>query len=160
SEQTIAGTPAYMAPEQARGDLLVGPAADIYALGATIYELLAGRPPHEGPTFLATLARLVTTPAPRLTQVAPTTPPEVADFVHRMLSLAPEDRPVNAGLIAETLEKLAARIGRGSLADVEPFSTRLGSSAQRLITSLVASEFAEAALRDQALANLREHDAD
>ncbi len=160
AEPTIAGTPAYMAPEQVRGDLQVGPAADIYALGATLYELLSGRPPHEGPTLLATLARLVTSPAPHLSQVAPSIPPEVAAYVHQMLALAPEDRPADARVVAQTLDRLATRLARGSLFDSEPLSSRLGSSTQRLITSLVASGFTELALRDRALTNFRQHDAD
>jgi serine/threonine protein kinase len=61
----IVGTPAYMAPEQVRGDTHVGPRADVYSLGATLYELLSGQPPHQGSNFLATLARLATTPPRR-----------------------------------------------------------------------------------------------
>ena len=70
----IIGTPAYMAPEQARGDAEVDARADIYGLGATLFEMIAGRPPHVGPTPVAILARLVTTPAPRLSEIFPEAP--------------------------------------------------------------------------------------
>ena len=71
----IVGTPAYMAPEQARGDGEVRTTVDLYALGATLFEMIAGRPPHIGPTPIAILARLVTTAAPRLSDVVVDAPP-------------------------------------------------------------------------------------
>ena len=54
------GTPAYMSPEQASGDEHLDARSDVYALGCVLYEMLAGEPPHTGPTPQAILARQLT----------------------------------------------------------------------------------------------------
>src|SRR5690606_21430389 len=69
-------------------------------------------------------------------------------------------RPDSCKVVAAALRELASRANRGSLVDAEPHSGRLGSSVQRLITSLVASGFTDTALRDHAIATLHAHEAD
>ncbi len=160
----VVGTPAYMAPEQARGDAPIDVRSDIYSLGATLFELVAGRPPHVGPTPIATLARLVTTPPPRLSELRRDTPPLLEALVHRMLSTDPDQRPASMREVIAALED--ARLERNllvlpSTGMSEPaLSTRLGSSASRLVTSIVALRFAQGSARERALEHLRSRGAD
>ena len=67
----LLGTPHFIAPEQIRGEP-IGAAADIYALGALAYTLLAGRPPFEGSTTLEVIRRQMTEPPPALSGCAQT----------------------------------------------------------------------------------------
>lgn len=157
----VVGTPAYMAPEQARGDGPVDARSDIYALGATLFELIAGRPPHVGPTFIATLARLVTTRAPRLSGLRRDVPPVIDGLVHRMLETDPAARPSTVREVLDILVDASREAARTSWLDLEPArSTRLGSSASRLITSIVALGFEASSARERALGSLAQHGAD
>ena len=158
----IVGTPAYMAPEQARGDGPVDARADLYALGATLFELLTGRPPHVGPTPIATLARLVTTPAPRLSDFVAEVARPLDDLLAALLATSPDDRPQTAALVAERLDALLAdpaTLGEGRLRVSEPSSGSLAVST-RLITSVVALSVGEDAARDEAIEMARAKGAD
>ncbi|MFO0684100.1 MAG: protein kinase [Sandaracinus sp.] len=80
------GTPAYMSPEQARGDLeLIDERSDVWGLGAILFELLTGRPPFVAPTTLALLHAVLEEPVPRVLALAPGAPPELAAIVDRAL---------------------------------------------------------------------------
>lgn len=92
----LLGSPAYMAPEQAAGGE-VGPGADVYTLGASLYYLLSGSFPHDGDGgTIAVLRRRVSEPARPLGEVAPDVPEPLAEVVMAALSVAPEDRPDGA----------------------------------------------------------------
>jgi serine/threonine-protein kinase len=98
------GTPNYMSPEQAMGDREITARSDIYALGATVYEMLTGEPPISGSTAQAVIARVVTeTPRPLAPQ-RPTIPPHVEAAVLRALQKVPADRFASAGELAQALQ--------------------------------------------------------
>ena len=92
---TIIGTPAFMAPEQARG-VHVDARADLFSLGCVLYVMLTGQRPFTGATTMALLTALaVDTPkSPR--EVNPAIPAALSDFTMRLLAKRPEDRPASA----------------------------------------------------------------
>ena len=97
---TIIGTPAYMAPEQVRGDGAVDARADVYSLACILFECLVGRPPFAGDHAIAVLAKTLIEEAPRVREIDPSVPPELDALVARALSKDPSARPADAmGLV-------------------------------------------------------------
>jgi eukaryotic-like serine/threonine-protein kinase len=97
------GTPAYMAPEQAMGERSITPKADIYALGAVLYEMLSGEPPFAGPTAQAIIARVMTEEPRSLTLQRHTIPPHVEAATRKALEKLPADRFATAAAFAAAL---------------------------------------------------------
>ena len=98
---TVLGTSEYIAPEQARGEL-VGPATDIYALGVVLFELLAGEVPFGGDNFVAIAMRHVNDPVPSIRARRPDVPWRLDTAVARALAKRPADRfPSMAALVTE-----------------------------------------------------------
>ncbi|MCC7534740.1 MAG: serine/threonine protein kinase [Deltaproteobacteria bacterium] len=104
---TIVGTPGYMSPEAIAHEP-VDARSDLYALGATLFELCAGRPPFVEPARAAMLAHHLKTPAPALCDVAPSReiPAALETLIGSLLAKRPDDRPADAVVVASTLSAL------------------------------------------------------
>ena len=98
------GTPGYMAPEQLGDARSVDPRADVYAVGATLFEMLTMRPPIEADSFETWMRRLRTEPAPLLATVAPHVPPALAAVVDRALARDPDARWPSAAAMRDALD--------------------------------------------------------
>jgi len=106
---TVLGTPAYMSPEQARGDKVVDHRSDVYSLGAILYELLSGKKPHPGDSPNAVLYHIATHPPLPLAGVTSELPPALVESVERALAQAPDDRQASAAALLAELAPFAVR---------------------------------------------------
>ncbi len=104
---TLMGTPVYLSPEQARGERTVDHRADIYGLGAVLYEMLSGKRPHPGDSHNAILHHICTQPA--LPLEAQDVPPALVASVNRALSSDPQARQESAEAFAQELVPWATR---------------------------------------------------
>jgi len=101
----VMGTPLYMSPEQAQGRV-VDARADLYSLGAVLFEALSGKPPFQADSYTALLITIVTEPAPSLAARRPDVHPGLAAFVDRAMAKDPAARFASAREMADALRSL------------------------------------------------------
>jgi predicted Ser/Thr protein kinase len=107
------GTPAYMAPEQAGGDPdAIDARADVYALGAILYEVLTGRPPFTGKKALQVIKQVLKEDPVPCRQVFPQAPPELEAIALKSLKKDPAERYQTAGELADALEAVIGKVSR------------------------------------------------
>jgi serine/threonine-protein kinase len=133
------GTPYYMSPEQATGDRHLDARSDVYSLGAVLYEMLTGDPPHTGSTAQAVIAAVVTEQPRDVAVRRPRVAPHVAEAVHRALEKLPADRFPSAGEFARALEGPAATAGRTAAFRAVPRGRRRWLPAALLVVAGAAA---------------------
>jgi eukaryotic-like serine/threonine-protein kinase len=143
------GTPTYMAPEQVAADPRIDHRADIYALGALAYELVAGRPPFQSDEpQLVLAAHLTEKPAP-VSAYRPDVPPDLANLVMKCLEKRPVDRWQSADELVTRLERVLSAsatsaapqsdVGSAVATDPRPTRTRASTRWRPLATALGAT---------------------
>ncbi|MBI4703389.1 MAG: serine/threonine protein kinase [Deltaproteobacteria bacterium] len=116
----VLGTPRYMAPEQCLGEPDIDQRADVWALGAILYEALGGRVPAEGRNVADVVRQLMDGAIVPLGELAPELPAEIASLVMRMLSWQRDERPADLREVAEALAPHAGPAQRLPRVDAAP----------------------------------------
>jgi len=130
----IAGTPMYMAPEQARGEPL-DPRADLFSLGSVLYVMTSGRPPFRAPSTLAVLKRVCEDTPRSIGEIMPGTPQWLCDIIARLHAKEPDERFQTAKDVADVLGQHLAYLREPHVAPkpqpVEPVRAAAGGDVLR-----------------------------
>ena len=134
----IAGTPMYMAPEQAQGEV-IDHRADLFSLGSVLYVMCSGRPPFRASTTLAVLKRVAEdTPRP-IREIIPEVPEWLCAIIAKLHAKKPADRFVSAKEVADLLGRCLSELQQTGGVQPSPLLARSGDRPQRAPAS-VASE--------------------
>ena len=124
----VIGTPHYMSPEQALGDPKLGPASDLYSLGAVLFQMVTGAPPFDGDSSQQIVSKHIADPPPAASDVNPQVPRELSDVILRLLAKQPKDRFASAAEVIAALER-----------DKQPSTIRSRASAAAAATEQLVS---------------------
>jgi serine/threonine-protein kinase len=164
----VMGTPAYMAPEQAAGDVdRIDPRTDVYGLGAILYELLTGRPPFDGASFEEILRNVQSAELVRPRQAWAGVPAALEAICLRALAKKPEQRYPSARALAQEVQRWLA--DEPVTAYLEPWTVKarrwarrhrpaVAAAAALLVTAVIALSISTALIRqrEQAAQHARE----
>jgi len=136
------GTPHYMSPEQATGDRELDARSDVYSLGAMVYEMLAGEPPHHGNTVQAIIARILSEDPQPVSRQRPAVPPHVDAAIRKALDRTPADRFPSAAKFAEALTNPAFTLAHAApspAASAGPPARRFAVPASLAVVAVAAT---------------------
>ncbi len=126
---TIAGTPAYMSPEQVKGDQKLDGRSDIYALGVMLFEMLAGQPPYEADTPTKLMLKHILEPVPIILDLIPDLPSDCQAFIEQVMAKDRDNRPSTATALAGSFARLAS--------NMEPEETQYAGSQETVLDSSI-----------------------
>lgn len=106
--QVIIGTPAYMSPEQARGESVIDGRSDLYALGIIVFQMLTGQLPFKANTPIGLVLKHITEPVPNILELQPELPPGCNTVMVRALAKEPDQRYSTATALAAALAQTIA----------------------------------------------------
>jgi predicted ATPase len=132
----VMGTPAYLSPEQARGDDECDERTDVWGLGAILYHALSGRPPFVRASSLATIVAVLLDPVEPVRAAAPAVSHELSQVVHRALAKSPEERWSSIDAMVGALERLS--FGEQSIVDLEQIDGAVNLRERRIVAILLA----------------------
>jgi eukaryotic-like serine/threonine-protein kinase len=135
----IIGSPLYMSPEQARGEAELDPRADLWSVGAMLFEMLTGTCAHTASTPVAVLAKILTVPAPPPSTVNDEVPPEIDAIVGQALRIDREERFASAAAMRDAILDVRARRGTGSAVPRLPSARALEAAVSADATPIAIS---------------------
>ena len=133
------GTPGYMSPEQATGERGLDARSDVYSLGCLLYEMLAGEPPHTGPTVQAVIAAVVTKEPERLSVRRKSVPPNIDAAVHKALAKLPADRFASADAFVRAISDPTSGAATSATSAFAPAAVAAPAPRSRRTTILAAT---------------------
>lgn len=150
----VIGTPAYMSPEQAAGELNTDGRSDLYSLALMLFEMVTGRPAFQGPSSQAIIAKRFFETPPRLDTIVPTVPSRVAEAVERALAREPVNRYDTVGAFGRALAGGTTtsftvadiRVAQPSIA-VMPFANVGGNPENEFLSDGLTDEIISALIR-------------
>ncbi len=129
----MVGTPAYMSPEQARGDANIDRRSDLYSLGAILFEALTGRQPYEATTPLGVAVKHLTESIPRLADVNANLPYQCQDVIDKAMAKESEQRYQSAASLAQALMLIANKTLKNPPIPEEEPTARMQSPVPRRV---------------------------